>query len=90
MTILKFYADWCIPCKTLTTVLDTLDVKTENINIELDPKAAIKHSVRKVPTLIFLDDEGNVTGRLHGVPNGEEIKEKIDEAQGNTKVEQKA
>ena len=33
MKILKFYADWCAPCRALTTVLDVFNVETEAVNI---------------------------------------------------------
>ena len=77
MKILKFYADWCAPCRALTTVLDGGNVETEAVNIELNADLTIQHNVRKVPTLVFLDEEGKEAARLSGMITLEQVKEKI-------------
>ena len=71
MKILKFYADWCGPCKALTQFLnaskDLIPYQIENIDIDENMDTAVKYSVRSVPTMILVDDSGNEIKRNVGV-----------------------
>ena len=59
MKVLKFYADWCGPCKALTkTINDNKQYwphEVEEIDIDKDPELAAQYSVRSVPTMVMLD-----------------------------------
>ena len=90
MRILKFYADWCAPCKALTTVLDQNNISVDSVNIELEPTLTIKHNIRKVPTMVFVDDEGNEVDKIHGMATAEQIKAKINEHTRDSGMEQEA
>jgi len=55
LEVLKFYANWCGPCKILTQRLE--DVKNiKEINIEENHETAIKYKIRNIPALVFLKD----------------------------------
>lgn len=55
LEVLKFYANWCGPCKILTQRLeDVKDIK--EINIEENHEKAVKYKIRNIPTLVFLKD----------------------------------
>ena len=68
MKLLKFYADFCNPCRVLTTMLDGFDAcLMEKVNIDLDTDRAVKYSIRSVPTLLLIDDNGNELWRHSGL-----------------------
>ena len=69
MKLLKFYADWCGPCKMLSRVMEdvTLPYPIEEINIDNDQDQAVKYGIRGVPTLVLVDDENNEVRRVSGM-----------------------
>lgn len=54
--MLKFAADWCGPCKTVTPVLenvvDQTGVEIFEVNIDELPELASKFGVRSIPAVI--------------------------------------
>jgi len=62
LLIIKFEADWCMPCKNLTPILEdlskiyheTIDVAT--CNIDENPLIARKFGIRSIPTVMFFRD----------------------------------
>lgn len=79
--ILKFYGDWCTPCKTLTTLLDSENFPITAINVDLKPEKSIEFKVRNVPTLVFVDEEGKELDRIVGMTTVKSVKDKMDELQ---------
>ena len=68
MKILKFYAEWCGPCKMLTKTLEGYnEVEIQEIDIDQDQETAIKYMIRGVPTLVLVDDSGNEIRRKAGM-----------------------
>lgn len=70
MKYLYFFGENCSPCKTLSPVIDSLISKGINItkiNTNTQPEAVTKYGVRSVPTVMLLDDGGNVRKRIVGV-----------------------
>lgn len=70
MKVLKFYAEWCEPCKALSKVIEnyyTGDVPIENINIDENMDMAVEYQVRSVPICVLLDDNGSEIKRKAGM-----------------------
>lgn len=72
--VLKFYADWCQPCKILSKTLE--DIKTEvvfeEINIDEKPEVTRQYDVRGVPTMIMVEDDV-VVKRMSGSRTKQEL-----------------
>ena len=52
MKVLKFYADWCVPCKSLSKIIEqhyTGDIPIENIDIDQNNDMAREYNIRSVP-----------------------------------------
>lgn len=81
MKLLKFYADWCGPCKTQAKVLESLDnVIIENIDVDTDEgeELADKYNIRGCPTIIFLDNNDNVLERFNGLTSLEDLNKALE------------
>jgi len=79
MKVLKFYADWCGPCKGLTQIInnagDKVTLQIENVNIDENIFMAQEYKVRSVPTMIVVDDNENEIRRKVGTMNEEQLLE---------------
>ena len=75
-TLLKFYGEWCNPCKSLDGVIKNVNlsqVEYENIDISQAPDVTAHYRVRAVPTMILLDEEDNEIKRFVGTMNAEAL-----------------
>ena len=83
MKVLKFYASWCAPCKGLAMVVegikDSIETPIEDIDIEQNLEMAAKYGVRSVPTMVVVNEAGEVIRRKTGMMNEEELLEFIGE-----------
>ena len=77
---IKFYADWCGPCKVYnkvwTKVENELNEKVEfkSINIEKDTSGlAAEYKVRSIPFTVIINEEGKATTKT-GLIKEEELK----------------
>lgn len=79
ITILKFGASWCAPCKQIQKTLNQIKEEYSNItvkNIDIDEEAelTIKYNIRNIPTLI-IQKEGEKDKKLIGTQTKEQILE---------------
>jgi thioredoxin 1 len=75
MKIIKFQADWCGPCKALSKLLSEIDTKIpiDVVDVDENPDTAIEYGIRSVPTLVKLDENGNVLEKMSGVKTKSEL-----------------
>lgn len=64
INIVDFWANWCFPCRTLGPILESIesensDVKLIKINVDENRELANEYGIRSIPTVIFMDSEGN-------------------------------
>ena len=81
MKVLKIYSRTCGPCKVLD-VTQLAGIPHESIDVQSirGEDIASKYEIKTVPTLILVDDEGNVVKRHSGLLGIQELKEFCNEA----------
>lgn len=77
MVFIDFYANWCMPCKTMSPIIEDLakeykDVKFVKIDIDKNEELAIKYNVMSIPTMIIMKN-GDVIKTFLGVTNKQTI-----------------
>ena len=77
MKVLKFYADWCGPCKGLSMVIkgagDKITIPIDEVNIDNELMSSVEYGVRSVPTMVLLDENGTELKRHVGTLNEEQL-----------------
>ncbi|MBN2779264.1 MAG: thioredoxin [Bacteroidales bacterium] len=72
VTLVDFWAPWCMPCKMMIPVLNELaeddshNSKIAKLNVDENQKTAAKYSVRSIPTSILFKN-GKEIKRFVGV-----------------------
>ena len=74
MKIIKYYADWCGPCKAYAPVFDKFkeshpEIECISIDIDKNPQSAERHGIRNIPATVILYDEKDD----YGIPKNETL-----------------
>ena len=78
MKFYKFYADWCGPCRILTTMLNKAQIEYEPINVDNNEKLVNKYDIKTIPVFMAVKDDGTEIDRFVGVKSADAIKQWID------------
>ena len=86
LTVKKFSATWCGPCRALTPVMNEIKgqfsgVKFEEYDIDNFPQVAEQYRVSSVPTVI-IEKDGVVVERFQGLTSKMAYTNAINEAIG--------
>ena len=77
MKFYKFYADWCGPCKVLTTILNKAQIEYEPINVDNNEELVKKYDIRTIPVFMAVNDDNIEIDRFVGVKSIDAIKQWI-------------
>lgn len=82
LTVVKYYAGWCGPCKVLTPILEGVvskytDINTGEVNIDTNVDLAHKDGIRGVPTVVFYKN-GKMLDKMVGLQQAPAYQSKID------------
>lgn len=77
--VYKFYSDTCAPCKTLSSMLQNTESKEliEDVDIYKRFDLVKKFNIRKVPTLVFVDEKGETLFSSVGIISPAEFEKLI-------------
>jgi thioredoxin 1 len=73
ITVKRFTASWCAPCRALAPVINSLeselpDIKFETIDIETDPETTQAYGIRSIPAVVILKDDTEIDRIIGGQP----------------------
>ena len=77
MKFYKFYADWCGPCRILTTMLNKAQIEYEPINVDNNEDLVNKYDIKTIPVFMAVKDDGTEIDRFVGVKSTDAIKQWI-------------
>ena len=65
---LYFTAAWCGPCKILKPKIEALssELPITILDVNTNKATAVEYNVRNIPTIIMIDENGEVLNRLVG------------------------
>lgn len=78
VTLVDFWAQWCVPCRMLDPILEKIaekiDYKTKicKLNIDENPGISVEYNVMSIPA-IFIYKDGQVVNQLFGVRSEKEL-----------------
>ena len=73
--ILYFSASWCGPCKQLAPIMESLqgEINYEKVDVDSNTELSTKYGIRNIPTLILVDNNGNVIDKKTGIQSRQQI-----------------
>lgn len=83
LSVVKFSAEWCAPCKRMETLIKKMENEFSDINffdvdVDVCNELAKKYKVKTLPTLIFFDgkkEKNRIIGSILTEPLRKNLKE---------------
>jgi len=82
ISVIDFWAPWCVPCKNILPIIDELaktydnsDIKILKVNVDECSEAPAKFGIKSIPTILVLKDGAEINRNV----GSEKVKEKIEE-----------
>jgi thioredoxin len=81
--LVDFWAEWCVPCKTLVPVLEAMaaqfngKLKVGKLNVEENDKVPFDYSIRTLPTLLLIQN-GTVKEQHIGLISRENLQKLLE------------
>jgi thioredoxin 1 len=77
VSIIKFYADWCGPCRAFAPIMESVANNVDNakffsVNTDERRDIAEHFSISSLPSVVIIKD-GKVVERFMGIKNAKEI-----------------
>ena len=72
--IIDFWAEWCGPCRMVTPIIEEMSKEFDGkavigkMDVDSNPKTAMKLGIRNIPTLLFFKDGEQVDKQVGFVP----------------------
>ncbi len=82
--VVDFWAPWCGPCRQVAPMIERLaeeyegQVKVAKVNVDDAASVPGQYGIMSIPTIMLFKD-GEPMETMVGVPNEEELKEKLNE-----------
>lgn len=73
MKVIKYGADWCIPCKMLEESLKELGVEFISIDVEENNDMVEQKKIKSIPYLEIINDKNEVIAHQVGFKRKEEL-----------------
>ena len=77
--IVDFYADWCMPCKMMSPIIEDIDsegiknLTVGKVNVDSNQELAEKYGIMSIPTIIIFKN-GKIIKTFIGLTRKDEIK----------------
>lgn len=76
LVLIDFYADWCLPCKYLSQVLEKLekefkDIRFYKVNVEEARDLVVEYRISSIPTVLFFSKGKVVSGFVGAIPEND-------------------
>jgi thioredoxin 1 len=76
--LVDFWAEWCVPCKTLVPVIEAVaaefdgKLRVGKLNVEENDQVPFKYGIRNLPTLMLFKN-GQVVEQRNGLIKKEDL-----------------
>ncbi len=84
LVLVDFWAEWCMPCRMLTPILEKLeqefgDVEFAKLNTDENPNVAMKYGIFSIPTVMMFY-KGQVVNSFVGAMPETVVRREIEKA----------